>query len=42
MHLRPKDTDRLTVKGWKKKLHANSNQKEAWLPISDKIHFYKQ
>ena len=20
----------------------NSNQKEAWLPISDKIHFYKQ
>ena len=42
MHLRPNDTDRLRVKGWKKKLQANSNQKEAWLPISDKIHFYKQ
>ena len=39
MHLRPNDTDRLRVKGWKKKLHANSNQKEAWLLYQTKFIF---
>ena len=27
-HLRPKDTHRLKVKGWKKILHANGNEKK--------------
>ena len=40
-HFRPRDTYRLKVKGWKKILHANGNQKKAGVAIliSDKIHF---
>ena len=38
-HFRPKDTDRLKVRFWKKIFHANGNQKEAGVAIlvSDKI-----
>ena len=38
-HFRPRDTYRLKVRGWKKILHANGNQKKAGVPIliSDKI-----
>ena len=40
-HLKPKDTYKLKVKGWKKILHANGDQKKAGLAIiiSDKINF---
>ena len=40
-HIKPKDTDRLKVKGWKKIFHANGNQKKAEVAIliSDKIDF---
>lgn len=40
-HLRPKETYRQRVRGWKKLYHANRNQKEAWVAIliSDKIDF---
>ena len=40
-HFRPRDTYRLKVRGWKKILHANGNQKKAGVAmlISDKIHF---
>ena len=38
-HFRPKDIDRLKVKGWKYIFHANRKQKKAGvtIPISDKI-----
>ena len=38
-HFRPKDTYRLKVRGWKKILHANGNQRKAGVAvlISDKI-----
>ena len=38
-HLKPRDTYRLKVKGWKKILHANEDQKKAGVAIliSDKI-----
>ena len=40
-HLRPRDTYRLKVRGWKKIFHANGNQKKAGVTIliSDKVHF---
>ena len=40
-HFRPRDTYRLKLKGWKKILHANGNQKKAGVAIliSDKIDF---
>ena len=40
-HLKTRDTYRLTVKGWEKIFHANSDQKEAVVAIliSDKINF---
>ena len=40
-HFRPRDTYRLKVRGWKKILHANGNQKKAGVAIliSDKIDF---
>ena len=40
-HFRPRDTNRLKVRGWKKILHANGNQKKAEVAIfiSDKIDF---
>ena len=40
-HLKTRDTYRLKVKGWKKILHANGDQKKAGLAIliSDKINF---
>lgn len=40
-HLRPKDTDRLKIKGWKKILHTNGKEKKNRVPIliSDKIDF---
>ena len=40
-HLKPRDTQRLTVKGWKKIFHANGDQKKAGVAIfvSDKIDF---
>ena len=40
-HFRPRDTYRLKVRGWKKILHANGNQKKAGIVIliSDKIDF---
>ena len=39
--LRPRDTYRLKVRGWKKIFHANGNQKKAGgaILISDKIDF---
>ena len=40
-HFRHRDTYRLKVRGWKKILHANGNQKKAGVAIlvSDKIDF---
>ena len=40
-HLKPRDTYRLKVKGWKKIFHANRDQKKAGVEIliSDKIDF---
>ena len=40
-HFRPRDTYRQKVRGWKKILHANGNQKKAGVAIfiSDKIDF---
>ena len=40
-HLKPRDTYRLKVKGWKKIFHANGDQKKARVStlISDKIDF---
>ena len=40
-HFRPRDTFRLKVRGWKKILHANGNQKKASVAIliSDKMDF---
>ena len=40
-HFRPRDTYRLKVRGWKKRVHANRNQKKAGVAIlvSDKIDF---
>ena len=40
-HVRPRDTCRLKVRGWKKIFHANGNQKKAGVAIliSDKIDF---
>ena len=40
-HFRPRDTQRLKVRGWKKIFHANGNQKKAGVAIliSDKIAF---
>ena len=40
-HFRPRDTYRMKVKGWKKIVHANGNQKKAGVAIliSDKIDF---
>ena len=40
-HLKTRDTYRLKVKGWKKILHANRDQKKAGVAIfiSDKIDF---
>ena len=37
-HFRPRDTQKLKVRGWKKIFHANGNQKKARVPIliSDK------
>ena len=38
-HLKPRDTYRLKVKGWKKTFHTNGDQKKAGVAIliSDKI-----
>ena len=40
-HLKPRDANRLKVKGWKEIFHANGNQKKAGVAklISDKIDF---
>jgi len=40
-HVKPRDTYRLKVKGWKKIFHANEDQKKAGVAIfiSDKIDF---
>ena len=40
-HLKPRDTYRLKLKGWKKIFHANRDQKKAGVAIliSDKIEF---
>ena len=40
-HFRPRDTYRLKVRGWKKILHENGNQKKAGVAkfISEKIYF---
>ena len=40
-HFRPRDTYRLKVRGWKKMIHANGNQKKAGVAIfiSDKRDF---
>ena len=40
-HFKPRDTDRLKVKGWKKIFHANGDQKRRGVAIliSDKIDF---
>ena len=40
-HFRPRDINRLKVRGWKKIFHANGNQKKARVAIliSDKIDF---
>ena len=40
-HLRPRDTYRLKVRGWKKIVHANGNKKKAGVKIliSDKMDF---
>ena len=41
MHLRPRETYRLKVRGWKNILHANGNQKKAGVAIliAEKIDF---
>ena len=41
VHLKPRDTYRLKVKGWKKIFHTNRDQKKAGVAIfiSDKIDF---
>ena len=41
IHLKPRDTYRLKVKGWKKTLDTNGDQKKAGVAIllSDKIDF---
>ena len=41
IHLKPRDTYRLKVKGWKNVFHANGDQKKAGVAIliSDKIDF---
>ena len=43
-HFRPRNTYRLKVRGWKKILHANGNQKKAGVAIliSDKNDFKKR
>ena len=33
VYFRPRDTNRLKVKGWKKIFHANANQKKAGVAI---------
>ena len=40
-HFRPRGTNRLKVRGWKKIFHANGNEKKAGVAIliSDKIDF---
>ena len=40
-HLKPRDTYRLKVRGWKKIFHANGNQKKTGVAnlITDKIDF---
>ena len=40
-HFRPRGTNRLKVRGWKKIFHANGNQKKAAITIliTDKIDF---
>ena len=40
-HLKPRDTYRVKMKGWKKIFHANGDQKKAGVAIliSDKIDF---
>ena len=40
-HFRPRDTQKLKVRGWKKIFHANGNQKKTGVAIliSDKIDF---
>ena len=40
-HFRPRDTNRVKVRGWKKIFHVNENQKKAGVAIliSDKIDF---
>ena len=40
-HIRPRDTYRLKVRGWRKIFHANGNQKKAGVAnlISDKMDF---
>ena len=40
-HLKPKDMQRLKVKGWKKIFHANNREKQAGVAVlvSDKIDF---
>ena len=40
-HLKPRDTYRLKVKGWKKIFHTNTDEKKAGVAIliSDKIYF---
>ena len=40
-HVRPRDTYRLKMRGWKKIFHANGNQKKAGVAIliTDKIDF---
>ena len=40
-HLRPRDTYRLRVRGWKKVFHENGTQKKAGVAtlVSDKIDF---
>ena len=41
MHFRPRDTYRLKVRGWKKILHANRNQKKdgGAILISEELDF---
>ena len=43
-HIRPRDTYRLKVRGWKMLFHANGNQKKAGVAIliSDKIDFKRK
>ena len=40
-HLKPKDTQRLIVKGWKKIFHANKRERKSGVAVivSDKIDF---